>query len=145
MTHAARHHTQHLCPPAAHACHALLQLSCMQGFGASSSSSTSSTRFSMELPLPSDSSADVVQLTADVLAKLPAAAAKDACIVFASEQAAAAAAGALKRSSSVLSLRDACRADSLSGPLLLVAPTVADVSGPKHDLSAFKVAATCAN
>lgn len=68
----------------------------------------------------------------DVLHRLPAAAVADATVVCASEQtaAAAAAAGVLPavKGLRVLSLQAACRAESLTGPLLLVEPSVADVS-----------------
>eukprot|EP00878_Enallax_costatus_P047266 GHUV01057731.1.p1 GENE.GHUV01057731.1~~GHUV01057731.1.p1 ORF type:complete len:288 (+),score=100.13 GHUV01057731.1:340-1203(+) len=99
-----------------------------KGFGGSGSSSTApGTRFSIELPLPSDSPPELVELTGDILAKIPTAA--SAWTVFASEQAASAAAqNRVLQRSKVLSLQQACRVDSLNGPLLLVAPTTADVA-----------------
>ncbi|WIA23209.1 hypothetical protein OEZ86_010097 [Tetradesmus obliquus] len=104
-----------------------------KGFGAGSSGGSTGTRFSVELPLASDSPAELAGLAADLLAALPAAATAGACIVAASEQVAAAVQAA--RSSSgrqgsgpVLSLRAACQADSLSGPLLLLAPATSDVA-----------------
>lgn len=55
-------------------------------------------------------------------------------VVFASDAVAASAAaaksGALSRSAALMSLREACRAESLGGPLLLVGPSTADVRCP---------------
>jgi hypothetical protein len=107
-----------------------------QGFGAAASSASPGTRFSVELPLASDSPAELAGLALDLLAALPAAATAGANIVCASQQVAAAVQATRSSSSSsgrqgdgpVLSLRAACQADSLSGPLLLVAPATSDVS-----------------
>lgn len=102
-----------------------------QGFSRSSSSSAANapTRFSIELPLPGDSPAESAALLADVLGQLPPAATADAVVVCASEATAAAVKGAAK-GRRVLSLQAACRdAAVLSGPLVLVEPTTADVSG----------------
>lgn len=120
----------------------------VQGFGAGSSGGSTGTRFSVELPLASDSPAELAGLAADLLAALPAAATAGACIVAASEQVAAAVQAA--RSSSgrqgsgpVLSLRAACQADSLSGPLLLLAPATSDVSGAAAALLASPGGVSC--
>lgn len=105
-----------------------------QGFGGSSSGSAGSgvSRFSIELPLPGESAAELAALASDVLRRLPPAAAAGAAVVFGSDADAAAAAPALPRGACVLSLQSACRSDSLAGPLLLVAPGVADVSSRRR-------------
>ena len=120
----------------------------MQGFGVGSGGGSTGTRYSVELPLASDSPAELAGLAADLLAALPAAATTGACIVAASEQVAAAVQAA--RSSSgrlgsgpVLSLRAACQADSLSGPLLLLAPATSDVSGATIALLASPGRVSC--
>jgi hypothetical protein len=116
-----------------HVC-ALIQFRA-QGFGAAAGSGSPGTRFSVELPLASDSPAELAALAADLMAALPAASTAGACIVCASEQVAAAVQAARSSSSSgrqgsgpVLSLRAACQTDSLSGPLLLLAPATSEVS-----------------
>jgi hypothetical protein len=121
------------CP--AHAAQRLTHLSChdafIQGFGASSGAA-STTRFTIELPLPSDSPADSAAFVADVLSRLPAAAVADAAVVCASDATAAAVAGEGRvkslRGVRVMSLQAACRAQALAGPLVLVEPSTADVS-----------------
>lgn len=104
---------------------------CLQGFGASSGAA-SATRFTIELPLPADSPAESAAFVADVLTRLPAAAVADAAVVCASDVTAAAvsAAGGMKalRGVRVMSLSAACRAQALTGPLVLVEPGTADVS-----------------
>jgi hypothetical protein len=101
-----------------------------QGFGGAAAGG-GATCFSLELPLPADSPAESASFAADILAQLPAAAVADAVVVCASKATAAAAGGALKgiRGVRVMSLQAACRsADSLTGPLVLLEPSVADVS-----------------
>lgn len=105
-----------------------------KGFGAAAGSGSPGTRFSVELPLASDSPTELAALAADLMAALPAASTAGACIVCASEQVAAAVQAARSSSSGrqgsgpVLSLRAACQTDSLSGPLLLLAPATSDVA-----------------
>ncbi|KAF6257364.1 hypothetical protein COO60DRAFT_1461188 [Scenedesmus sp. NREL 46B-D3] len=104
-----------------------------KGFGAAATSSSPGTRFSVELPLASDNPAELAALATDLLAALPAASTAGACIVCASEQLAAAvqaarSSGGRQGGGAVLSLRAACQADSLSGPLLLLAPATSDVA-----------------
>lgn len=104
---------------------------CLQGFGASSGAA-SATRFTVELPLPADSPAELAAFVADVLTRLPAAAVADATVVCASDAttAAVAAAGGVKalHGVRVMSLTAACRTQALTGPLVLVEPGTADVS-----------------
>jgi hypothetical protein len=114
----------------------------------------------VELPLASDSPPELAGLALELMAALPAAATAGACIVAASEQVAAAVQATRSSSSSgrqgggpVLSLRAACQADSLSGPLLLLAPASSDVSfaavefecGKDHGLHAAEQCTGCAH
>jgi hypothetical protein len=88
---------------------------------------SSNTRFSIELPVADQGAATTVQVTGSVLRQLEKATGR-MVVVFADS-----AAAELARKSSgmhqVLSLQQACQQDSLSLPLLLVEPAVADVSG----------------
>jgi len=94
-----------------------------KGFGATS---TRANRFAIELPVADMSAAATARLAGAVLAALDLAGRRGCKAVFADPAAAQAAQGALK--AEVLDLRQACQADALSGPLLLVAPSLADVS-----------------
>jgi hypothetical protein len=94
-----------------------------QGF--SGGGVSSSTRFAIELPVADQGAASTAQVAGGVVKQLERAAGKMA-VVYAD----AAAAEAARRSPGqhqVLSLQQACQQDSLSLPLLLVAPGVEDV------------------
>lgn len=124
-----------LSPPPAPSAPPFCPLCPGQGFAANSGSAAARTRFSIELPLPSDSPSDSAAFLAEVLAKLPPAAAAEAVVVCASEDTAAAAAAAVGgvvkggKGSRVLSLQSACRSSGLlEGALVLLEPNTADVS-----------------
>lgn len=90
-----------------------------QGF---SGSKGEASRFALEIPLADSSAAATASLAAAVLADLGADGRKFT-VVYADE--AAARVGGPR----AMALQAACRQASLSGPLMIVAPKVADVSG----------------
>lgn len=77
-------------------------------------------RFAVELPVADTSPAACAKLAQDLLRLLPGQPGSWT-VVFADDRAAAAGRGR--------GLRDACRAEALGGPLLIVAPTLAEVCG----------------
>jgi hypothetical protein len=98
-----------------------------QGFGAKPAGGPApggGTRFAVELPVADTSAAATAALAGGVLARLPPGPWR---VVFADEAAARASAGAGPARG--VHLREACRGAALDGPLLIVAPCVADVSG----------------
>lgn len=115
-----------------------------QGFTAGAKPPPPGNRFAIELPVADASPATTTQITSDILntlgsqlrtagSRLP----PSLTVVFADEKVADAAkrAGSAKllggssgSSAVIMGLREACRAD-LTGLLVVVGPTVADVSG----------------
>ena len=101
-----------------------------QGFGAKPSGGAAAAgsyqRFSVELPVADTSASATTRLAADVLKRLPGPGPAAWTVVYADAGAAAAAAAAAGQGRALF-LRDACRADALGGPLLIVAPSIAEV------------------
>jgi hypothetical protein len=100
-----------------------------QGFGAKTAGGGGNggyQRFAVELPVADTSPAATAALALEVLKLLPGAPAAWQ-IVYADPAAAAAAARAGQARAQPL--RDACRAEALGGPLLIVSPTIAEVRG----------------
>ncbi|KIY97141.1 hypothetical protein MNEG_10820 [Monoraphidium neglectum] len=99
-----------------------------KGFGAKTAGGGGNggyQRFAVELPVADTSPAATAALALEVLKLLPGAPAAWQ-IVYADPAAAAAAARAGQARAQPL--RDACRAEALGGPLLIVSPTIAEVA-----------------
>eukprot|EP00877_Chromochloris_zofingiensis_P014443 jgi/Chrzof1/9252/UNPLg00219.t1 len=92
-----------------------------KGFG---SSKRLGNRFSIELPVADDNTSQAVQLVQSIVKLLPNQA-SGCTLVYADKSAAAA---GQKVHARCHHLQDACRLESLTGPLLLVGPSVADVA-----------------
>lgn len=100
------------------------------GGGGGAGGDAAGNRFSVELPVADTSPAATARLAQEVLtlAGMPTGGKGGCLVVFASAEAAKAAATALGGGAQALELRAACQAEALGGPLLLVAPGIADVS-----------------
>ncbi len=100
-----------------------------QGFGAKAGGAGAAgggyQRFAVELPVADVSPAACARLASDMLRRLPG---QPAAWQVVYADAAAAAAGAAAGQARALQLQQACRAAALGGPLLIVAPALADVA-----------------